>query len=136
MKRDASIAAATSSPIASVCCFQLPRHLFLPVGVEKDRESSIAQTMMVYEYTASLCYGRQEAKCMERVEGWMKKKSVEDLEDHRCHLPTVRSPTAECITQEEAKSFCYISIFRCAGVRLKSRVAVTVFLMNHQRIES
>jgi hypothetical protein len=100
MKRAASIAATTSSPIASVCCFQLPRHLFLPVGVEKDRESSIAQTIIVYECVHILVKVLREIRglCMKRVEGWMKKKSMEDLEDledHRCHLPTVRSPTAE-----------------------------------------
>jgi hypothetical protein len=120
MKRAASIAATTSSPIASVCCFQLPRHLFLPVGVEKDRESSIAQTIIVYECVHILVKVLREIRglCMKRVEGWMKKKSMEDLEDledHRCHLPTVRSPTAECTMQRSPSSFAIYRYFDVQG---------------------
>jgi hypothetical protein len=66
-------------------------------------------------HTASLCYGRQETKCMKRVEGWMKKKSVEDLEDHRCHLPTVRSPTAECIMQRTPSRLAIYRYFDVQG---------------------
>ena len=48
------IATTTSSPVASVCCFQLPRQLFLPVDVGTSRESSIAQTILKYEHVHSL----------------------------------------------------------------------------------
>jgi hypothetical protein len=65
-----------------------------------------------------LCYGRQEAKCMKRVEGWMKKKSMEDLEDHSCHLPVSRPfgpllPSASC--RGVRVVLLYIDISMCRG---------------------
>jgi hypothetical protein len=137
MKRAASIAATTSSPIASVCCFQLPRHLFLPVGVEKDRESSIAQTIMVYEYAHGLVVLWQA-----RDEVYETGRRMDEKEEcgrpGRPSLPSPDRSVPYCRVHhaEDSESSCYISIFRCAGVRLKSRVAVTVSLTNHQKIES
>jgi hypothetical protein len=95
---------------------------FLAVGVEKDRESSIAQTILVYEYVQYI----QSLKVLREIRLVYEMKRVEGMnekeEDGRPGRPSSLFPERSVATScRGVQVVCYISIFRCAGVGVRSR---------------